>query len=198
MRLSYPRAKLPNVNTRYRYGIVGVHSQTLPYQPPAQGHKPHVQSQPPLAMMPTGPLLRSLLFTSIMSSPLLNPCLSMLTRVVNSTSPLLDPSQNPLMNHLLRMTIYNHFCAGENERSVQQTVHGIKTLGFKGVIMGYAKETVVKENESTTSSTSQEEASLRSVEEWKRGNLRTLGMIGAGDYLAVKYVSDYYIDCNRC
>ncbi|ODM17081.1 hypothetical protein SI65_07480 [Aspergillus cristatus] len=137
--------------------------------------------------MPTGPLLRSLLFTSIMSSPLLNPCLSMLTRVVNSTSPLLDPSQNPLMNHLLRTTIYNHFCAGENEHSVQQTVHGMKTLGFKGVIMGYAKETVVKENESTTSSTSQEEASLRSVEEWKRGNLRTLGMIGAGDYLAVKF-----------
>lgn len=119
----------------------------------------------------------------------------MLTRVVNSTSPLLDPSQNPLMNYLIRTTIYNHFCAGENEHRVRQTVHGIKTLGFKGVIMGYAKETVVKENESTKASTSQEEASFRSVEEWKRGNIRTLGMIGAGDYLAVKYVSDRCIEC---
>lgn len=60
--------------------------------------------------------------------------------------------------------------------------------------MGYAKETVVNENESTAASSteSQVEASLRAVEDWKQGNLRTLGMIGEGDYLAVKYVSEKY------
>lgn len=106
----------------------------------------------------------------------------------------MNPSQNPLVNYILRTTIYNHFCAGENEDRVRRTVDGIKTLGFRGVIMGYAKETVVNENESTAASSteSQVEASLRAVEDWKQGNLRTLGMIGEGDYLAVKYVSEKY------
>lgn len=187
--LFHKKAALPvTISTRYhRY----VHSHAIPYQPP---EKPP-QSQPPpppppLAMMPTGTLLRSLFFTSIMSSPLLNPCLAILGRVVNSNSPWLNPSQNPVVHHILRTTIYNHFCAGKNEVQVKQTVSGIKNLGFRGVILGYAKEVVVREYDgnSMSSRRDQEEANVQAVEGWKRGNLRTLKMIGKGDYLAIKCV----------
>lgn len=94
------------------------------------------------------------------------------------------------MNYVLRTTIYNHFCAGENETNVRQTVRGIKDLGFRGVILGYAKEAVVEGNDGTSlsSAKNQEEVSLRAVETWKWGNLQTLKMIGEGDYLAIKYV----------
>lgn len=172
-------------STTTRYSRYGIHTQ-----PQALGYQPPAKTQPPLAVMPTGPLLRSLLFTSLMSSPLLNPCLSILSRVVNSSSLWLSPSQNPIVNYVLRTTIYNHFCAGENETNVQQTVRGIKDLGFRGVILGYAKEAVVEGNDGTSlsSAKNQEEVSLRAVETWKLGNLQTLKMIGEGDYLAIKYV----------
>lgn len=74
---------------------------------------------------------------------------------------------------------------------MQRTVRGIKDLGFRGVILGYAKEAVVEGNDGTSlsSAKNQEEVSLQAVENWKWGNLQTLKMIGQGDYLAIKYVS---------
>lgn len=147
---------------------------------------------PPLAVMPTKTLVRSLLFTSVMASPLLlKTSLSALKFVVESKSPLLNPSKNPLMNYLLRTTIYNHFCAGANEAQVRGTVRHMKDLGFKGVILGYARESVVSLDDpgvQEKSSTCQQAVLDHAIEEWKQGNLRTLGMIGKGDFLGIKYV----------
>ncbi|GFF66862.1 putative proline oxidase Put1 [Aspergillus lentulus] len=126
-----------------------------------------------------------------MSSPLLNPCLSMMKYVVDSKSPLLNPSKNPLIDYLLRKTIYNHFCAGTNEAEVRKTVQDMKSLGFKGVILGYARESIAKADENDNSSFHVEESQLaiqdQAVEEWRQGNLRTLKMIGAGDFLGIKF-----------
>ncbi|EAW12236.1 putative proline oxidase Put1 [Aspergillus clavatus NRRL 1] len=145
----------------------------------------------PLAVLPTGTLLRSLLFTSIMSSPLLDPCLSIMKSVVNSKSPILSPSKNPVINYILRKTIYNHFCAGTNETEVRKTVQDTKALGFKGVILGYARESIAKtDGDSHTQFRvvkSQRVKEDQAVEEWKQGNLRTLSMIGAGDFLGIKF-----------
>ncbi|PKY02030.1 proline oxidase Put1 [Aspergillus campestris IBT 28561] len=146
---------------------------------------------PPLAVMPTKTLVRSLLFTSVMASPLLlKSSLSALKFVVESKSPLFSPSKNPLMNYLLRTTIYNHFCAGANEAQVRGTVRHMKDLGFKGVILGYARESVVSLDDPGVQEkppTCQQAVLDYAIEEWKQGNLRTLGMIGKGDFLGIKF-----------
>lgn len=64
----------------------------------------------------------------------------------------------------------------------------MKSLGFKGVILGYARESVARMEgaDSRWEPASQKALEDSAVEEWKQGNLRTLKMIGEGDYLAIK------------
>ncbi|RAL06733.1 putative proline oxidase Put1, partial [Aspergillus homomorphus CBS 101889] len=148
-----------------------------------------------LAGLPTRTFLRSLFLTSVMASPLLTPCLSLMKLLVDSPSALLRPSSNSVMDYLLRRTIYDHFCAGTNEVEVRQTVQEMKRLGFKGVILGYARESIAHVSSESHAETKaallqeqQQQAQWeRAVEEWKEGNLRTLRMLGEGDYLAVKF-----------
>jgi hypothetical protein len=157
----------------------------LPDAPPA--HRKPSPSSAPLAIMPTPALLRSLLFTSVMSSPLLGPSLALMKWLVESKSALLSPARNPLVNYLLRISIYNHFCAGTNETEVRRTVGDMKQLGFTGVILGYGREVVVNESSATAEGDESRQAAYEgAVEEWKQGNLRTLKMIGSGDYLGIK------------
>jgi proline dehydrogenase len=61
-------------------------------------------------------------------------------------------------------------------------------MGFKGVILGYAKEVIVdpaatREEVAGSGSTKSTEGS---IDQWREGNLRSLPMIGNGDFLAVK------------
>lgn len=92
------------------------------------------------------------------------------------------------MRYLLRTTIYSHFCAGENEAEVRRSVQKMKALGFKGVTLGYARESVAKVNvrDPAIPAIVKQEALDQAVDEWRKGNLRTLGMIGRGDCLNVK------------
>jgi hypothetical protein len=95
------------------------------------------------------------------------------------------------MNYILRATIYNHFCAGVNETEVRKTVREMKGLGFKGVILGYARESVAKIDAAGSHVEEWKNAQAiadRAVDEWKEGNLRTLMMVGKGDYINIKYV----------
>ncbi|KAL3442700.1 FAD-linked oxidoreductase-like protein [Aspergillus insuetus] len=144
----------------------------------------------PLAVLPTKSLIYSVLFTSVISSPLLKPALGLLKYVIDSKSSVIHPSKNPVMRYLLRKTIYNHFCAGENEIEVRRSVQKMKALGFKGVILGYARESVANMDDVKhlpASSNVKQEAWDRAVDEWKDGNIRTLKMIGQGDYMNVKF-----------
>ncbi|KAF4259242.1 hypothetical protein KXV27_002838 [Aspergillus fumigatus] len=81
--------------------------------------------------------------------------------------------------------------AGTNEDEVRKTVQDMKSLGFKGVILGYARESIAKADENDNSSFHAEKSQLaiqdQAVEEWRQGNLRTLKMIGAGDFLGIKF-----------
>jgi len=129
------------------------------------------------------------LFTSVISSPLLKPSLGLLKYVIDSKSSVIHPSRNRFTRYFLRKTIYNHFCAGENDIQVRQSVQKMKSLGFKGVILGYARESVANMEDVKhlpASSNIKQEALDRAVDEWKDGNLRTLRMIGKGDYMNVK------------
>ncbi|KAB8257624.1 FAD-linked oxidoreductase-like protein [Aspergillus pseudonomiae] len=153
-------------------------------------HASPAQKRAPLADLPTKTLLRSLFLTSAMASPLLKPSIAVLKYVVDSKSPLLSPSKNPIMNYILRATIYNHFCAGVNETEVRKTVQDMKTLGFKGVILGYARESVAKIDGAASHVEewkNDQAIEDRAVDEWKEGNLRTLRMVGKGDYMNIKF-----------
>ena len=123
-----------------------------------------------------------------MSSPLLEPSLGLMKLVVNSKSAVFNPSRNRALNYLVRSTIYEHFCAGTNELEVQKTVREMKSMGFRGVILGCARDVVVDHEESgqTASQSSKDAAYTRMIDEWKEVNLKTLSMIGPGDFLAIK------------
>lgn len=112
---------------------------------------------------------------------------------------ILDVNKNPLLYAILKRTFYNHFCAGENQREVTSTIQNIKDIGFKGVILTYAREIVVDERTKQErglglQSVSQGDAGTQLAEKeefadvgtWRSGVLETLEMVGEGDFLALK------------
>lgn len=144
---------------------------------------------PALSIMPTKLLLRSLMVTSILSSPrLLKICLPVMTHLANSKSVLLNPDKNRLVSGIMRILFYNHFCAGSSELEVRKTVSTMKDMGFKGVILGYAKEVIVDPGATREEAAGSGSAKLieGAIDQWREGNLRSLPMIGTGDFLAVK------------
>ncbi|KAF3385346.1 hypothetical protein F1880_003010 [Penicillium rolfsii] len=126
-----------------------------------------------------------------MSSKLfLKPALEILNIVTNSKSALLNPDRNPLLNKLLRWTVYDHFCAGTTREEVSKTVAEIKRIGYQGVILGYSREIVLDPTQKLAhddaGSATYSEKCYELIEEWKNGTLETLRMVGPGDFLAVK------------
>ncbi|KAK7425681.1 hypothetical protein QQZ08_007779 [Neonectria magnoliae] len=121
---------------------------------------------------------------------LLRPSLAIMALLTKSNSALLNADKNPVLNRVLRWAIYNHFCAGTNSREVSKAVEDVKRLGYHGIILGYAKEVVldpVEALEHTSSGDAKYGAMhYEVIDEWKRGNLETLEMLGSGDFIALK------------
>lgn len=162
--------------------VIGI-NEGKPFRPISPRKK---EPLPPLSVMPTRMLLRSLLITWILSSPrLVSLSIPIMQRISYSPSWFLDPDRNPILHHIVRSVFYDHFCAGENEKEVKKTIVDMKSMGFDGVILGYARETLAHGSDGPkTGSTavSVEQA----VELWKLGTLETLAMLGPGDFLAIK------------
>lgn len=143
-----------------------------------------------LSKLPAKTLVRSAALTTVMATSwLLRPSLAAMSLLTKSKSALLNADKNPIINRVLRWGIYNHFCAGTNAKEVTQAVKDVKQLGYHGVILGYAKE-VVLENPAgegmNTGDARYGPAHYDMIEEWKQGNLDTLDMLDAGDYIALK------------
>ncbi|KAF4624644.1 hypothetical protein G7Y89_g13526 [Cudoniella acicularis] len=114
------------------------------------------------------------------------------SKLAHETSPILSPDANPILRFFLKHTFYRQFCAGENAAEVRKTVHGLKNLGFKGVILGYAREVVLDENQAgnLTSCGDYEmaEACIRKeITPWMKGTLETVEMTAPGDFVALKF-----------
>jgi hypothetical protein len=150
----------------------------------------------PLSVLPVSALLRSLLITTVSSKPwLLRPTLHVLSFLVKSPSKFLfSVDKNPVLYTILRKTFYDQFCAGETAEETRACVKGLKKLGFRGVILTYAKETVFDHLTKTLFGHSKDDGSIAAqlehhdseIEDWRTGVLETASMIGAGDYLAIK------------
>ncbi|KAI0884218.1 proline dehydrogenase [Annulohypoxylon maeteangense] len=158
---------------------------------------PHITSRFPLAPLPNGMLLRSLLIAGISSKRLLLiPSLKILSFLAKpDRNFLLHVEKNPLIYGILKKTFYNQFCAGETGPETRRRVRQLKDLGLKGVILTYARETVFdhKTNKADVQGvdsgdiTSSSAADLcPHLEEWRVGTLETVNLIEEGDILAVK------------
>ncbi|PYI00500.1 proline oxidase Put1 [Aspergillus sclerotiicarbonarius CBS 121057] len=186
---------------RLRVGPLRSATATTPWLCRAQSRvaapKPEEPQLPPHSLLPNAMLWRSLLVATISSHPwLLTPALRLLSLIVHPRGSLFDVNQNPVLRRFLKTTFYNHFCAGENAVEVTNTIGRIKTMGFKGVILTYAREIVVDASsqpasdpattplESATRETVQ--AKSPEIEAWREGVLETAEMVGTGDFLALK------------
>lgn len=141
-------------------------------------------------------LARSLLVAAVSSHRwLLTPALWFLSLIVHPRIFLVDVNKNTILRGILKSTFYNHFCAGENGTEVKSTIGNIKEMGFKGVILTYAREVVIDASQatpakSTTTSESGDcsldELQNPDIEAWREGVLETVEMVGKGDILALK------------
>ncbi|KAI9369068.1 FAD-linked oxidoreductase-like protein [Aspergillus egyptiacus] len=150
-------------------------SQTSPRKPPSS----------PLAKLPLATVLRSLLILSVSSSSvLLKPCIATLSALAHPKTPLLDVAKNPFLNLLVKHTLYKQFNAGENKLEVQRSIEAIKQLGYRGVLLGYAREVLVGESNTDPAD---EKASRQEIQTWLDGTLQTVDMAQEGDFVALKF-----------
>ena len=194
--LSCRRSVLNGFNT---YGIRHIATTVVPRDkgtPTETQTKTQLRSQYPLSIMPTNMLIRSFFIATISSNKfLLTPALHLLSFFSKpGRSYLFNVERNPVLKAILKRTLYNQFCAGETEQETKACVKQLKDLGFKGVILTYAKEMVFDhKTESAEGHASEKVASDKAVvtqdmdiEAWKMGTLGTLDLISEGDILAIK------------
>ncbi|EEY17186.1 carbapenem antibiotics biosynthesis protein carD [Verticillium alfalfae VaMs.102] len=152
---------------------------------------PPAAEPPALSRMPTTTLIRSLLLTSCMSSEwIMRPSLAIMNLIVKSKSPLLNPDKNPILNKILRWTIYDQFCAGTNRQEVARSVAEFKKFGYQGIILNHAKEIVLSADAAKAIEAEGEKQyapeCYEMITKWKEGTLSTLPMLEKGDFLALK------------
>ncbi|KFY62286.1 hypothetical protein V497_02495 [Pseudogymnoascus sp. VKM F-4516 (FW-969)] len=185
----------------------GLSSRTLQRQAAAATSFPHVSlshitdaqappsinkpKPPPLSILPLNLLLRNILISSISSSRLLlPPSLYALSFLANSHSPLLNPDRNPILRAILKRTFYAHFCAGETPTEVTRTINSLKSMGYKGVMLCYAREVVLDANAAAALEASGGKATAATIENeilpWKEGTLKTVSLVAPGGFVAVK------------
>ncbi|KAJ5131036.1 uncharacterized protein N7515_007075 [Penicillium bovifimosum] len=170
-------------------------------QVPAQLKAAPSPPVPPLSALPARALLRSLLVSTISSKRfLLIPALSMMSFLSKPNRIwLFDVDRNPILHGILKTTFYNQFCAGENGAECKATIQQMKDMGFRGMILTYAAETVFDHNTQAShgqgtalknehGDVSMDGSVVRcpSIEAWQAGTIETIYMTEAEDYIAVK------------
>lgn len=110
--------------------------------------------------------------------------------LAKAKGPLFNVDRNPFIHGFLKRALYDHFCAGEVEDQVRDTIRQLKDTGLRGVILTYARETTRDDRTAKQKEESNENVEALERDEmiqgWTDGVLRTIDMIGEGDYLALK------------
>ncbi|OBT87442.1 hypothetical protein VE02_04675 [Pseudogymnoascus sp. 03VT05] len=160
--------------------------------PPTTTTQPTLRpSPPPLSILPLPLLLRNILISTISSSRLLlPPSLATLSYLASSPSPFLNPDRNPLLRALLKRSFYAHFCAGETPTEVSRTINSLKEMGYKGVMLCYAREVVLDARAAAALEASggiaTEAVITNEILPWKQGTLKTVSLVAPGGFVAVK------------
>lgn len=158
------------------------HDQQLTHLPQPQNQ----QLERVLAKLPNADLLRSIVLQAVMSRPLLMDVASSVLR-----SNLERLTGNALCKFVLDNMFYVQFCAGRTEAEIRQTITNLASLGYKGVMLSYAKE-VDSSSSSSSSSSSNAKANPEAlhhmqVAQWLDGTLRTIQYAKSGDFAAIKF-----------
>lgn len=146
-----------------------------------------------MSCLPLSALLRSYLITSVSSIPfLLRPSLSILSFLAHTKAPLLNPDTSPLLRFALKKTFYAQFCAGETSAEVRNTITGLKATGFKGVILGHAKEVVLSKTDAAgldaaTDCQEQERCNAEEIGRWRENTIATIDLSQKGDFVSIKF-----------
>lgn len=141
----------------------------------------------PLAKLPLYSLLRGLLVQEGMSRPGLAGLASNMLR--NNIQHL---TGNPLSKFILDKMLYAQFCAGRTQPEIQQTVDGLREMGYGGVILTYAREADLSGSAETgtETGTTHSDGDLshkEQVAQWLKGSLQTIEYANRGDFVALKY-----------
>ena len=92
-----------------------------------------------------------------------------------------------MLRFLLKKTFYANFCAGETRREVQRTVTDLKKTGFTGVILAYAKEIVLRKDQSFSECKNINYEEIKAeVQAWRDGNIKTISLTESGDFMGLK------------
>ncbi|KAI9652626.1 MAG: hypothetical protein M1821_008345 [Bathelium mastoideum] len=140
-----------------------------------------------LERVPASVILRNLFIGLILSSPTLsNVGFKLLDKMAHSRSTLFNPDANPVLRAIVKPLFYDQFCAGRDQKEVLKTRDSIRRLGYAGVILCYGKEIQIsRSNELHSTGRTCVDQALE-VEQWKDGNLRTLDMVGEGNWIGLK------------
>jgi hypothetical protein len=156
---------------------------------------PNAAARPPqshrnatgLQRLPSSNILRNIALGIFFSSPLLfKPGFSVLRLIANSRSPLLNPDINPVLRGVLKPLLYDQFCAGTCKTEILRTRDSIKAMGYSGIILCYGKEIQVSNDNDIYSTGKEELHQTAEINHWRDGNLKTLDMVGKGDWLGIK------------
>lgn len=166
-------------------------NKPVPQSPPPSPRE--IAANSPLSILPLPTILRSLAVTTLSSSPLLLPPSLAITNILAHTNKrFLSPDHNPLLRRIIKSTFYAQFCAGENAAEVHHTMAQLKGLGFSGVILGFAREVVLTEEQTKELTAcglaegAMEECIKSEVMPWADGTLETVRLAEEGDYVALK------------
>ncbi|OLN86597.1 putative proline dehydrogenase, mitochondrial 2 [Colletotrichum chlorophyti] len=180
-------SKRPSSNDQLLVATTSASSPTTP------STATDMRSPAPLSVLPLHMIIRSLLTSTISSSPiLLPPSLWIISALAHTTNPVLNPDRNPLLRFLLKHTFYAQFCAGENPTEVTRTIARLKDIGFTGVILGYAKEVVLTDSQAQDFALCMEgktaqECVDNEIMPWAEGTLETVRLAQPGDFVALKF-----------
>lgn len=157
---------------------------TIPVAANPDAGQPHTSA---LARLPTTNIVRGLFLSTFFTSPLLfRPGLAIFSTIANSKSSLLNPDKNPLLRAVIKPVVYDQFCAGTNRQEVKRTSAAIRDLGFSGGVLCYGKEVQLDANNQPYGHDGKDASMEAEIQEWREGNLRTLEMMGEGDWLGMK------------
>ncbi|KAK6340399.1 proline dehydrogenase [Orbilia blumenaviensis] len=134
----------------------------------------------PLSTLPTPYLLRTILVCTVSTSPFLS---KVLTKLLLTYTNFLTSS--PIPKFFLKHTFYNHFCAGNTPTEIQSTLRRLKSWGFRGIILAYAKEVEVPANPSKE--TISQEHLEADISTWRDATIETIKYAEPKSFVAVKY-----------
>ena len=97
----------------------------------------------------------------------------------------LAPSSSPPLPGLLARELTDgvkaHFCAGATPSQISATMASLRSLGYAGIILNYAREV-----DATASSSEAAAVGLAEIQQWLAGSLRTIALAAPGDFVAIK------------